>query len=188
MKKIILLITLFILMACNVQAAETDYRQIYMDLAVPTFSYVHGIDPGQYYDYKDRAYTPYPLFRLVSPVYFKTITIPPGYYMLTPVVYKGDTYILFKEMGIVKYTVPVYKKELVPEGFYESHIPKPKLTWRKKMSKWWYTFIGKHFKSAQRKPAPQCYLETFDVDNHFVSVVVYWGPYRYYMILRTVQM
>lgn len=188
MKRIVLILCLIIFTGCKAFCAETDYRQIYMDLQVPTFSYVHGIDPGQYYDYKDRAYTPYPLFRLVSPVYFKTIAIPAGYYQLTPVMYKGDPYVLFKENGIVKYTLPAYKREFVPVGFYESHLPQPKLNWHQRMSKNWYHFLGKHFKRAQRKPAPKCYLEANDLDNHFVSLIVYYGDYRYYLILRTTQM
>lgn len=167
---------------------EPDYRQIYLDMQVPTFSYIHGIDPGQYYDNKNASYSIYPLFRLSSPLYFKTVKILPSYYALTPRNYKGNDYLLFKDCGVVKYTVPVYKKELVPEGFYESHIPKPKLKWNQKVSTGFYTFVGTHFKSAQRKPPVQTYLEVNDLDNNFVSIIVYYGPYRYYTIFRTIQM
>lgn len=166
---------------------EPDYRQIYMDMEVPTFSYVHGIDPGQYYDNQHAAYSIYPLFRLSSPLYFKTITILPGYYDLTPRTNKGKDYLLFKDCGFVKYIIPVYKKELVPEGFYEAHLPKPRLNWRQKMSKNWYSFVGKHFKSAQRKPPVKTYLEINDLDNYFVCIIVYFGNYRYYTLFRTVQ-
>lgn len=188
MKKLILILCLIFVFTNISFADETDYRQIYMDMQVPTFSYIHNIDPGQYYDYKDRAYTPYPLFRLSSPLYFKTVTIPPGYYELTPISYKGDPFIFFKDNGIIKYTIPVYKKEFVPVGFYESHIPQPKLTRKQKISKGWYSFLGKHFKSAQRKPAPQNFIELNDLDNKFVSIIVYYGPYRYYTLFRTIQM
>lgn len=188
MKKFFLILCAILFFANISLAEQTDYRQIYMDMQVPTFSYVHGIDPGQYYDYKDRSYTPYPLFRLSSALYFKTITIPPGYYELTPVTYKGDPYILFKDNGVIKYTIPVYKKEFVPVGFYESHIPQPKLNWKQKMHKNFYSYLGKHFKSAQRKPAPQSYLDINDLDNKIVSIIVYYGPYRYYTLFRTVQM
>lgn len=169
-------------------AEETDYRDIYMNLQVPTFSYIHGIDPGQYYDNKDASYSVYPLFRLTSPLYFKTVRIDPGYYLLTPVTYKGEQYLLFKVCGAVKYTIPVYKREFVPEGFYESHLPQPRLNWKQRQSKRFYTFLGKHFKRAQRKPAVKSYLEVTDLDNKFVSIVVYFGDYRYYTIFRTVQM
>jgi hypothetical protein len=187
MKKIILILFLIIFSANVSFASEPDYRQIYMDLEVPTFSYIHGIDPGQYYDNQNATYTPYPLFRLTSPIYFKTISVQPGYFLLTPITYKGNPYLLFKECGIIKYTIPVYNKELVPEGFYESHIPQPRLTTRQKMSKNFYHFIGTHFKTAQKKPAVKTYLEVNDLDNKFVSLIVYYGPYRYYTIFRTVQ-
>lgn len=190
MKKIILGIGIFIIAFASSAAFafEEDYRQIYMDLPVPDFNYVHGIDPGQYYDYESSTWSPYPLFRLSSALYFKTITITPGYYLLTPVMHKGESYILFKECGIVKYTIPVYKKEFVPEGFYASHIPKPKLTRGRRIQQAFFMWVGKHFKNSQRKPTPQSYLEINDLDNKFVCLIVYWGPYRYYMIVRTVQM
>lgn len=188
MKKIILALFLVVLLSKSVFGFETDYRQIYMDLEVPTFSYIHGIDPGQYYDTKNTTWSPYPLFRLTSPLYFKTIAIQPGYYLLTPTNHKGKDYLLFKEVGLVKYIIPVYKKELVPEGFYDAHLPKPKLRFSQKVEKHIMTFVGKHIKSAQRKPIPQSYLEVEDLDNKFVSIVVYFGEYRYYTIFRTVQM
>lgn len=159
-----------------------------MDLEVPSFSYMHSIDPGQYYDNKNAAYSIYPLFRLCSPLYFKKITIVPGYYDLTPREYKGNDYILFKDCGLVKYIIPAYKKELVPDGFYETHLPKTKFTWRQKVRNNFYSFVGAHFKSAQRKPAVRTYLEVSDLDNSFVSMVIYFGNYRYYTIFRTVQM
>lgn len=188
MKRFYILIFTIILFTNASLASEVDYRQLYMDLQVPTFSYVHGIDPGQYYENEHASYSVYPLFRLSSPLYFKTITIMPGYYDLTPRTYKGSEYLLFKDCGIVKYIIPVYKKEIVPVGFYEAHIPKPKLKWWKKLNKNFYTFVGTHFKNSQRKPPVQTYLEVNDLDNKFVSIVVYFGNYRYYTIFRTVQM
>lgn len=169
-------------------AGEIDYKQIYLNLQVPSFSYVHGVDPGQYYDNKDAAYSIYPLFRLSSPIYFKSVTIMPGYYDLTPVVYKGSNYLLFKEAGAVKYTIPVYQKELVPEDFYDTHLPKQKYTNTQRMSLAFSRYLGKHFKSSQRKPPVKTYLEVTDLDNNFVSVVVYYGNYRYYTLFRTIAM
>lgn len=188
MRKIAILLFLIIFAAKASFASEVDFRKIYLDLEVPTFSYVHGIDPGQYYDMKNSSYSPYPLFRLTSPIYFKTITISPGYYALTAITHKGEPYILFKEVGLVKYIIPVYKKELVPEGFYEAHLPKAKLTPTQKISNAFYGFVGKHIKSSQRKPPIKTYLEVNDLDNKFVSLVIYYGDYRYYTIFRTVQL
>ena len=67
-----------------------NYPQIYNDLQVPTFSYLHDIDPDQYYDMKDTSWSVYPLLRLISPIYFKNITIEPGYYLLTPREHQGN--------------------------------------------------------------------------------------------------
>ena len=188
MKRMLLTLFLIIIGTNASFCSEPDYRQIYLDLQVPTFSYIHGIDPGQYYDNKNATYSTYPLFRLSTPLYFKTITIQQGYYALTPVTYKGNSYLLFKDCGVVKYTVPVYKKEFVPEGFYEAHLPKPKLTFTQQVRENFYGFLGRHVPSAQRKPAAQTYLEVNDLDNQLVSIIVYYGAYRYYTIFRTVQM
>lgn len=188
MKRIILVIFLFCFCIRPSFGFETDYARVYMDLEVPTFSYVHGVDPGQYYDNKDAAYSIYPLFRLCSPLYFKSVTIAPGYYDLTPREYKGKDYLLFKDCGLVKYIIPAYKKELVPQGFYETHIPQPKISLLKKIRAKIYQFIGDHIGSAQRKPPAKTYLEINDLDNNFVSLVVYFDAYRYYTIFRTVQL
>ena len=73
-----------------------DYVKIYSELAPAKFSFIHGIDPDQYYDMQAYAYTPYPLFRLNSPLYFKGTTIEPGYYLLTPRSHDGEWYYLKK--------------------------------------------------------------------------------------------
>lgn len=175
------------MLACSYSLAkEVDYRSIYSSLEVPTFSYVHGVDPGQFYDNQSASYSVYPLFRLCSPIYFKTVKIVPGYYDLTPREHKGKDYLLFKESGLVKYIVPIYKKEIVPLGFYESHLPKPKRTLFQKAGDKFYNFIGTHFESAKRKPCAKTYLEINDMNDYFVVMVVYYNDYRYYAIFRTV--
>jgi len=168
--------------------ADTDYQEIYRQLPVPTHSYVHGIDPGEYYDTKDTAWSPYPLLRLTSPIFFKTITIEPGYYLLTPRQHEDKWYILFKEEGKIKYIIPVYKRDTTPYRFYEENLPEPKMTWSQRRHINFLKFVGKHFKKSKRKPIPQNYLELFDLDNNFMSMVLYWGDHRYYMIFRAVQL
>ncbi len=81
-----------------------NYPQIYNDLQLADFSYLHNIDPDQYYDMKDAAWSPYPLLRLNSAIYFKGITIEPGYYLLTPREHNGKWYLLFKQNGVVAHT------------------------------------------------------------------------------------
>ena len=182
-------VTLFLFMFGSVVGAEQiDYQKIYLETPVPTHSYVHDIDPGESYDTQNTTWSPYPLLRLTSPIFFKTITVEPGYYLLTPREYKGKWYMLFKEQGKVKYIIPVYDKGITPMGFYEENLPEPKMTITQKVHIKTLDFVGKHVKKSKRKPAPQNYLELFDLDNNFISMVVYWGNYKYYMIFRSIQL
>ncbi len=188
MIKKIFIALFFSLIALTTFAKDVDYEQIYRDLPVPTHKYVHGIDPGEYYDMKDSAWSPYPLFRLTGPLFFKTITIEPGYYLLTPREHEGSWYMLFKEQGKIKYIIPVYDRDITPEFFYDENLPKPQLTWSQRVHLNFLDFVGKHFASSKRKPAPQTYLEATDLDNNYLSLVVYWGSHRYYMVFRTVEL
>lgn len=187
MKKLLLILLIMFFGVCT-YGAETDYEQIYRDLEPADFSYVHDIDPGEMYDTQDTSWSPYPLFRLTSPLFFKNTTIEPGYYLLTPREHKGNWYVLFKEQGKVKYIIPAYNREIVPMGFYDENLPKAKLTPSQKFHIKFLDFVGKHIKSSQRKPAPNTFLETTDLENNFISIIIYWGDYRYYMILRTIQL
>ena len=164
-----------------------NYADIYNSLEIPNFSYLHDIDPDQYYDMKDTTWSVYPLFRLISPIYFKTITIEPGYYLLTPREQDGKWYILFKQNGVVKHIIPVYERDYTPEMFYDKHIPKPKLTTAQKIHIGFLDFIG-NFKSTKRKSQVQTYLEVNDLENYFVSIVIYYGPHKYSTIFRTIKL
>lgn len=164
-----------------------NYAEIYNSLEVPTFSYQHNIDPEQYYDMKDTTWSVYPLLRLMSPIYFKNITIEPGYYLLTPREHKGDWFMLFKQNGQVKHIIPIYERDYTPEMFYDEHIPKPKLTTAQKVHMGFLDFIG-NFKSTKRKAPIQTYLEVNDLENYFVSIVIYYGSHKYSTIFRTVKL
>lgn len=164
-----------------------NYAQIYNDLEVPTFSYLHDIDPDQYYDMKDTAWSVYPLLRLISPIYFKNITIEPGYYLLTPREHQGEWYMLFKQNGVVKHIIPVYERDYTPEMFYDSHIPKPKLTKAQKIHMGFLDFLG-NFDSTKRKPPVQTYLEVNDLENYFVSIIIYYGAHKYSTLFRTIRL
>ena len=167
--------------------ATKDYTQIYNNLEVPTFSYLHDIDPDQYYDMKDTAWSVYPLFRLNSPLYFKNITIEPGYYLLTPREHNGEWFMLFKQNGVVKHIIPVYERDYTPETFYDDHIPKPKYTTAQKIHMGFLDFIG-NFKSTKRKTPVQSYLEVNDLENYFVSIIIYYGSHKYSTIFRTIRL
>ena len=167
---------------------DIDVEQMYRDMPVPTFKYIHNIDPGEYQDTRYSTWSPYPLFRLTAPLYFKTVIIEPGYYLLTPREQDGKWYILFKEAGRVKHIVPCYKKEMVPMNFYKNNLPQIKMTKVQKIREKALKLIGKSVNSSKRKPIPDTYLEASDLDNNFISVIVYWGNYRYYFVLRTIQL
>lgn len=167
---------------------DIDIEQMYRDMPVPDFKYVHNIDPGEYQDTMYSTWSPYPLFRLTAPLFFKTIKIDPGYYLLTPREHDGAWYILFKEAGKVKYIVPCYKKEMVPLDFYKNNLPQVKMTKVQLIREKFLKFVGKNVNSSKRKPIPDTYLEASDLDNNFISIIVYWGNYRYYFVLRTIQL
>ena len=167
--------------------SNKNYAQIYNDLAPADFSYMHDIDPDQYYDMKDTTWAPYPLLRLNSYIYFKNQSIEPGYYLITPREHKGRWYMLFKQNGKVSYIIPVYDKELVPELFYETHLAKPKLTPSQKIHMGFLSFLGK-FSSTKRREPVKSYMEINDLENYFVSIIIYYGPYKYSTIFRTIKL
>ena len=186
MKKILLLIIGIFFLTLQAYADDDfDYIKKYNEMPIPTHSYIHQIDPGQYFDMMNTTWSPYPSFRLVSPIYFKTITIQPGYYLLTPREYKGVWYILFKQAGKIVYIVPTYNRDIVPEFFYQNRLPKAKLSIGQKFQIKGLNWIGSHFDCAKRRPAPASYLEVTDLDNNYLSMVIYWGDFRYYTIFRT---
>lgn len=164
-----------------------NYSQIYNELEVPTFSYLHDIDPDQYYDMKDTAWSVYPLLRLMSPLYFKSITIEPGYYLLTPREHEGKWFMLFKQNGVVKHIIPVYDRDYTPEMFYDEHIPKPKLTKSQKIHMGVLDFLG-NFDSTKRKKPVETYLEVNDLENYFVSIIIYYGAHKYSTVFRTIKL
>jgi hypothetical protein len=157
-------------------------------MPVPEFRYVHNIDPEEYQDTMNSTWSPYPLFRLTAPLFFKTVKIDPGYYLLTPREHDGAWYILFKEAGRVKYIVPCYKKEMVPMDFYKNNLPQVKMTKTQLIREKTLKLVGKNVKSSKRQPIPDTYLEASDLDNNFISIIIYWGNYRYYFVLRSIQL
>lgn len=169
------------------QKFSKDYVKIYNDLEPADFSYMHDIDPDQYYDIKDTTWAPYPLLRLNSYIYFKNQAIEPGYYLITPREHKGKYYMLFKQNGKVSHIIPVYERSLVPETFYETHLPKPKLTPSQKVHMGVLSFLGK-FSSTKRREPVKSYMEINDLENYFVSIIIYYGAHKYSTIFRTIRL
>ena len=164
-----------------------DYVAIYNSLEQARHSYLHDIDPEQYYDMKDASWAPYPLLRLNSYIYFKDRAIEPGYYLLTPREHKGNWFLLFKQNGRVAHIIPVYERDIVPELFYEKHLPKPKLNGAQKIHMGVLSFLGK-FNSTKRKDPIKSYMEITDLENHFVSIIIYYGNHKYSTIFRTIKL
>jgi hypothetical protein len=111
--------------------------------------------------------------------------IQPGYYLLTPRQYKGDWYILFKEAGAVKYTIPVFAKDYTSEYYYRTNLPELDMT---KSQRWQIKFLhswGKYVRSSKRKPETKTNLELTDLDNNFLLIELYYGAYKYSAIFRT---
>ena len=164
-----------------------NYAEIYNNLQPADFAYVHDIDPEQFYDIKDTTWAPYPLLRLNSYIYFKNQSIEPGYYLITPREHKGNWYILFKQNGKVSYIIPVYERDIVVETFYETHLPKPKLTFSQKVHMGFLSLLGK-FNSTKRRDPVKSYMEINDLENYFVSIVIYYGAHKYSTIFRTIKL
>ncbi len=185
MKKLVLLI--LCLFAMNTVLADEDYAQIYESLQPPTFTLLKNIDPFQEQDYYDYAWAPYPLFRTSSALIFKDNTIQPGYYLLAARTMHGKDYVFFKEQGIVSHVIPVYKKESVPQYFYDNVIPKPQKT---KWENFTTAVQNKFFKAAKnskRKPPPDSYIQTLPIDDTYVVIVLYYGPQKYFMLFKKQQ-
>ena len=94
---------------------------------------------------------------------------------------------MFKQNGKVNYIIPVYERGIVPEMFYEEHIPKPKLTFAQKVHMGTLSFLGK-FKSTKRRDPVKSYMEINDLENYFVSIVIYYGNHKYSTIFRTIRL
>ena len=155
-----------IMIAPTEQAKATkNYAQIYNNLEPASHSYLHGIDPDEFYDVKDAT----------------------GYYLLTPREHDGKWYILFKQNGKVVYIIPVYERGYTPQRFYDEHIPKPKLKPSQKAHMKILSVVGK-VKSSKRQEPVKSFLEVNDLDNYFINIIIYYGGHKYSTIFRTVRL
>ena len=72
--------------------------------------------------------------------------------------------------------------------FYKNNLPQVKMTKVQLIREKFLKVVGKNVKSSKRQPIPDTYLEASDMDNNFISIIVYWGNYRYYFVLRSIQL
>lgn len=188
----LLLLSLFfnILFSCAladgnvVKPDMSNWDKIYENLEEADFEYIFGLDPNQIEEYERYMYSPYPLFRSGVTFLFKSKTIKPGYYLLTPREKNGKTYILFKENGRVSYTIPIYKEGTVEPNFYDDKLPHEILSFYQKMGKKSMNFIGRwRGKKNQRTPAPKAYIEFSDKGEYW-NMILYYGLKKYYMLFK----
>lgn len=165
--------------------AETDWETLYNNSQPFASKLMHNIDPFQDEDTVNYAYTPYPLFRMSVYLYYKKMTIDPGYYQLTPRKMNGSYYVFFKTNGKVKYIIPVVKKEIIPESFYKKYMPNPKLTAGQTVSKNWKHFWSKVFKGSGKQPPPSSYVELLNLDTFYV-LKLYYKDYCYFTVYKKV--
>lgn len=177
---------LFILCIITLPTKAENYAELYHNAQVPDFELIHNLDPYQNEDYQKYAWSPYPLFRLSSDVYFKNQSIPAGYYILTPRVINEKDYVFFKEAGKVKYIIPVVKKELVEVGFYHSNLPTPKLTkWQSFQKKFRDGFYTLFRNSSRKTPPPNSYIVSESVEGNMHLIILHYGETKYYLVFKS---
>lgn len=166
--------------------ADINYDDLYYKSNSTPPKLMHNLDPFQDEDNIKYAWSPYPLFRTSSTLYYTDKTIPPGYYLLTPRKLKDKDYVFFKENGKISFTIPVAKKEAVSPIFYDKYIPKPKLT---KWQQFWKNrsdnFYKKH-KDSKKMPPPPSYIEVADVGNYFL-IKLYLDTDCFWLLFKRVK-
>lgn len=179
-------VLLIMLFCAGAFAKDSDYISIYNSLEKPDFQLVHGLDPYQNDDYYKYAWSPYPLFRSISTLYFKDLVIKPGYYLLTPREIKGRDYVFFKQAGRVQFIIPVAKKGTIDPIFYVNRVPKPKETkWQKFKGKCSRMF-HRTLKNTKKRPAPNSYITQDWVEGaDLILITLYFGLNKYVMVFRT---
>lgn len=189
MKNKLLLLIITMLLCVNTVFAEStdeDFAKMYKFANIPDFELIHQLDPYQNEDYQKYAWSPYPLFRLAVDLYFKNQTIPSGYYILTPRTINDRDYVFFKDNGKVKFIIPVVKKELVVPGYYDTMVPKPKLTKWERFCKGTRDKFYTVFRNSSRKsPPPASYIQSYHIDGNMFLIVMCYGDFKYTMVFKS---
>lgn len=183
MKKFILSLLIITVVQCNCFAKELDYTTFYEN-AVPFESKLyHDIDPYQDEDAIKYSWSPYPLFRTSTTLYFKDFKISPGYYILTPRKLKEKEYVFFKQNGKVSFIIPVAKKEATPLNFYEANKPQMKLTkWQKFCEKVRTKFYNSAKDSGRVSP-PNSHVDV-TIEDNFIVVSLFFGEDKYILLFK----
>lgn len=164
--------------------AEPDYEILYAQAQEADFKFMHDVDPYQDEDNFQYAWSPYLLFRSSSTFIFKSSTIPPGYYLLTPRQHNGKDWILFKQQGKVLYTIPVLRTEVVAPDFYKTKVPKPKKSGWRKLGDGIAQVFYRVFKGSKKKNPPQSYIEVERYEGNLYLMKYYYGQTVYITLFR----
>lgn len=165
--------------------ADTDWEELYNTSKPFESKLMHGIDPFQDEDNIKYSYTPYPLMRISTYLYYKSFTIDPGYYQLTPRKMNDKYYVFFKTNGKVKFIIPVVKRDVVSSAFYKKYMPDPKLTLGQSTAKNWKNFWGKVFKDSGKQPPPASFVELVSLDTFYI-LKLYYKEHCYYTVYKRI--
>ncbi len=179
---------ILILITINITsfATATDYIKLYEQTNKVDFTFYNNIDPYQDEDNFRYAYSPYPLFRTSTDLYFKDTMVPHGYYILTPRHYKNRDIVLFKVSGKVSYIIPAIKKEPVPFGFYEKNIPKVKKTKWQKFHDGFFEKMNNFFKSSRKVTPPSAFITAERYEHKYLLVKLYYAEDIYVMLFNLI--
>ena len=178
-------IIVLILITAQACFAKKDYERLYNEAEVPKIKLMHNLDPYQDEDYFNYAWSPYPLFRTATTLYFKDIVIPPGYYLLAARTIKDKDYIFFKESGKVKFIIPVIETDTVLKDTYKRKMPVPELTKTQKAKNKIGSFFKNHFSNSKKQDPPSSYIQAQKLDDNFHEIIYYYGNKKYTMYFRT---
>ncbi len=183
MKKLFFIFLAFLSIQAVSSASAVDYDLLYYQAQPCDVKLMHGIDPYQEEEYSKYAWSPYPLFRTSSYMYFKSIEIPPGYYLLTPRNFKGKDYVLFKSAGKVQFIIPVVKIDTIPLDFYQKQMPVPRLTKGQKFRKSIKDKFYSLFKDSKKIPPPSSFVEVVQ-EGRYIVLKFYYENNCYYLAFR----
>lgn len=180
-------ISLVLLFLTSAAAFAVNYDYIFANTKPADFQLLKNIDPYQQEDYYNYAWTPYPLFRTSSKLVTQTSVIEAGYYLLVPRTMKERDYVFFKENGVVRHVVPVYKTEAVDELFYSNIMPQPSKTKWQKFTEGAAKKFYKTFNGSKKQAPPQAFIETVHLDGKYMDINLYYGDKKYSMLFKLEQ-
>lgn len=179
MKTFLVVLTIFLFMPLMARAEFVDYTNIYNSLTPINIRYDFDEDPYEIEDNQKYFISPYPLVRLSSPLKFKNIKLPEGYYLLKPMEDQGKTFVMFKQKGKIVALIPVFAKEKINILTDYPKVPEPKKPWYKKM----FPHVSEAIDNRMNGPkVPKGFVKSYDIDQNFFQMDLYFKAHAYKMI------